>query len=160
MASKTPTLGRRCNRLVALTGLSLLVGCSSYEAKWKAAADRPVSADSIEGPWEGTWASDADGHAGGLRCVLTRTGPDTYQADYHATYWKVFGFGYSMPLRADQWEGQQVVFEGAADLGWLAGGDYHYEGQADPAEFFCEYRSKYDFGTFRMKRPGRRQNDE
>jgi hypothetical protein len=153
MTSKIAVAGRRCNRLVALTGLSLLVGCSSYETQWNAAAERPVQAESIEGRWEGTWSSGADGHTGGLRCVITRTGPDTYQADYRATYWKIFSFGYSMPLHVDQQEGQQVNFEGTADLGWLAGGEYHYEGRADPAEFLCEYRSKFDFGMFRMKRP-------
>src|SRR3954453_2864918 len=153
MVSKTDVVGRRCNRLVVLTGLSLLVGCSSYEAKWKEAGERPVPADSIEGRWEGTWTSDAAGHTGGLQCIVTRPGPDTYQADYHATYWKIFRFGYSMPLAVDEREGRQFVFEGGATLGWLAGGDYRYEGQADPDQFVCEYRSKYDFGTFRMGRP-------
>lgn len=153
MGSKTNVMGRRCNGLVVLAGLSLLAGCSSYEAKWQAAAERPAPAASIEGRWEGTWTSDADGHAGGLRCIITRTGPDAYQADYHATYGNIFQFGYSMPLRVDRRDDRQFVFDGTADLGLLAGGDYRYEGQADPGEFVCEYRSKYDFGTFRMRRP-------
>jgi hypothetical protein len=44
-------------------------------------------------------------------------------------------------------------FEGEADLGWLAGGVYRYDGQATPASFFSTYKSKYDHGTFQMKRP-------
>src|SRR5947209_8777115 len=85
---------RRCNKLIVLTSLSLLVGCSSYESKWKEAATRPISAASIEGRWEGTWQSDANHHTGGLRCILTRNGnDDAYHADYHATYWKIFSFG-------------------------------------------------------------------
>jgi hypothetical protein len=149
----TASPGRRCNKLVALTGLSLLVGCSSYESKWTSAAAQPTEANGIEGRWEGTWQSDANHHSGGLRCILTRTGPDTYHADYHATYWKIFSFGYETDLSAARREGETVYFNGAADLGWLAGGEYQYDGHATPTEYLCNYRSKGDHGTFRMTRP-------
>lgn len=148
------TTPRRCNKLVALTGFSLLLGCSSYESRWKAAATRPASAaDGLAGRWEGTWQSEANGHSGGLRCIVTRTGDDTFEADYHATYWKIFGFGYAMPLRAGRREGDVVHFNGDADLGWLAGGNYHYDGRATGEEFYCTYRSKSDHGFFKMTRP-------
>ena len=145
--------GRRCSWLVALTGLCLLAGCASYETRWKAAAAQPPPTDSIEGRWQGKWQSDASGHTGGLRCILTRTGPDTYHADYHATYASIFTFGYDMPLNAGRHEGPIVYFTGAADLGWLAGGEYRYDGYATPAEYFCRYRSGNDHGTFRLTRP-------
>ena len=41
----------------------------------------------------------------------------------------------------------------AFNLGWLAGGVYHYEGRADATNFFSTYTSKYDHGTFQMTRP-------
>ena len=47
-----------------------------------------------------------------------------------------------------------VVFHGSEDLGMLSGGIYTYEGRADATNFFSTYKSKYDWGTFEMKRPG------
>ena len=44
-------------------------------------------------------------------------------------------------------------FSGEADLGYLAGGVYHYDGHADGTNFFSNYSSKYDHGTFQMTRP-------
>ena len=38
-----------------------------------------------------------------------------------------------------------------ADLGPLAGGIYHYQGEAGELEFVCTYKCKYDHGIFRMK---------
>jgi hypothetical protein len=49
-----------------------------------------------------------------------------------------------------QWSEGKLKLEGDADLGPLAGGIYHYQGQADETEFVCVYRCKYDHGTFRM----------
>ena len=146
---------RRCNRLVALTGLSLLVGCSNYESKWKAAGDRPIPPGDIAGRWQGEWVSEANTHCGGLRCVLTRTGPDTYRADYRATYWKIFSFGYSMDLHAGRREGETTYFGGAADLGWLAGGEYRYDGHATPEAFYSRVRVEERPRVFRDEAAGR-----
>jgi len=44
-------------------------------------------------------------------------------------------------------------FQGDENLGWLAGGVYHYEGRVSPTNFHSTYRSKYDHGTFEMGRP-------
>src|SRR5688572_33061986 len=98
--------GRWTAAACLLGGLSLLCGCatptSRFESKWKAASaeydryelDRqqhearepqpsqePRRELVIEGPWEGKWRSSARSHWGRLRCVLTRTGPDTYNAN-------------------------------------------------------------------------------
>ena len=156
---------RRCNRLVVLTGLSLLCGCCSFENKWKAAAAQESTATTttttsasagIEGRWEGTWQSDGNKHSGGLRCIVTKTGDDAYAAEYKATYWGIFRFGYAMPLtikQRDDSSAGKTAFAGEADLGWLAGGVYRYDGTADGTDFLCKYDSKYDVGTFTMKRP-------
>lgn len=59
-----------------------------------------------------------------------------------------------MPLMAKPSDnGSDVRLEGDADLGWLAGGAYHYEGHASPVEYVCTYRSKTDHGIFKMTRP-------
>jgi hypothetical protein len=164
-----------------LAGASLLFGCSTptsrFESKWKAASaeydryelDRqqherrePQAAQDtrrelvIEGPWEGKWRSSANSHWGALRCVLTRTGPDTYNAEYHATYFRIFRYSYTMPLRVERRDEAYnvVLFDGETNLGWLAGGKYQYSGHASADEFICTYRSSRDYGYFEMTRPG------
>ena len=148
---------RRCNRLVVLTGISLLCGCCSFEKKWQAAAFREADGPrGIEGRWAGSWQSDANSHSGGLRCIITKGENGAYAAEYKATYWGIFKFGYAMQLSVNDLEGgsdAEAAFVGEADLGWLAGGMYRYEGTASASKFFCKYGSKYDHGTFTMTRP-------
>jgi hypothetical protein len=177
----TTWLRRWATAVCLLAGVSLVCGCASpttrFESKWKAASadyerhevDRqqqqgrePQASDEprrelvIEGPWEGKWRSSKESHSGALRCVLTRTGPDTYNAEYHATYFLIFRYSYSMPLRVQRRdEAYNVVsFDGETNLGWLAGGKYQYSGHASADEFMCTYRSSRDYGYFEMTRPG------
>ncbi|HET6252219.1 MAG TPA: hypothetical protein VFE47_31325 [Tepidisphaeraceae bacterium] len=133
--------------------LSMLTGCSSFDHDWDAAASaKPVGPTDMTGRWEGTWASDTDGHTGGLRCLITQTGTRTYHARYAATYGGMFHFNYEMDLEADP-KFDWVTFTGSADLGALAGGEYHYEGRADSEKFYARYTSDADRGQFNMTRP-------
>lgn len=145
---------RRCNPLVVFSGIALLCGCSSFDRDWKvnSAEWRLAAHTDITGPWQGTWQSDASGHSGDLRCLITRTGDTTYHARFAATYWKLFHFGYEMDLTADP-HLDQLHFEGQSDLGWLAGGKYQYDGHANSTDLYCTYQSSYDHGHFTMKRP-------
>ena len=138
--------------VVSLGGLALLSGCSSFDDDWKAAQGFAVG---IEGRWEGTWESDANGHQGGLRCLVTRRSDESYDARYHATYsgWcGTLSFEYTVPItvRAGA-EGWQM--QGKADLGWLAGGLYEYDGLATVSRFFCNYDASQDHGVFTLERP-------
>jgi hypothetical protein len=134
----------------------MMTGC--YATRWREAGKIPTPADSIEGRWIGTWKSEAHGHSGGLRCIITPSDRRHYHADFRATYFWLFSFGYEMDLLARTTDGATqpsiVYFSGEADLGWLAGGKYTYEGRADPKNFFCSYRSEKDHGTFQLVRPG------
>jgi hypothetical protein len=132
----------------------LVTGCSSFHREWDAAAEQPVAPNSIEGCWQGTWRSDANGHTDALRCLITRGTSDSYSARFHAKYRKVFrfSFSYTVPLTVTEKEGA-LQFEGAADLGWLAGGNYTYKGRATATNFFSTYSCKYDHGVFEMTRP-------
>jgi hypothetical protein len=112
----------------------------------------PPPPDTLEGRWEGTWSSAVNGHHGRLRCLVSRTGPDQYQARFQARYQKILNFTYAVPLQAQMDQGIWK-FRGQADLGWYAGGLYHYEGQATPTNFFSAYRAKDDHGIFQMTRP-------
>lgn len=150
LARTSAPLARRLF-LVLLPAL-LLCGCSTFNRDWKKAAEKPAAANSIEGRWDGTWLSDKNGHTGRLRCLLSRETDARYQARFRASYWKVFRFGYTVALEFEQHDGAWSL-TGDEDLGKLAGGVYHYEGHATPTNFFSTYRSKYDHGTFQMRRP-------
>jgi hypothetical protein len=137
-----------------LCALSLLLasGCASFNHQWKAAAKESVPSNDLEGRWKGVWASQVDHHTDELRCIVTRKEDGTYRARFHAKYHKVFTFGYTVPLHAQPGtNGYQ--FNGSANLSWLAGGMYHYEGHADGTNFWSTYSCKYDHGTFQMARP-------
>jgi hypothetical protein len=113
----------------------------------------PVPTDDLVGPWEGTWQNSNNTHRDRMQAVLTRTGPETYRASFHAWYKRFLTFQYSTELKIDRREGQIVYFRGASDLGVLAGGMYRYEGHASPTNFYSTYDSKYDVGTFTLQRP-------
>ena len=127
-------------------------GCSSFSRDWKSAAAPPAQGQTIHGRWDGSWLSKTNGHHGRLRCVLREKTQDQYQAHFHANFWKIFSYSYTVPLMVRA-EGGAYRFEGEANLGWWAGGSYHYQGEASPTNFFSLYQSKGDGGTFQMKRP-------
>ena len=110
----------------------------------------------MEGPWAGEWSSDVNGHHGRLRCLISETTNELWQARFHATYkmlWIIpLTFGYTVDLSVTK-EQDRFVFHGEEDLGSFAGGLYHYEGEATGENFFSTYRCDYDHGTFRMTRP-------
>jgi hypothetical protein len=128
-----------------------LPACSSFERDWENAAKTPASEDILIGRWQGTWKSDVSGHSGALRCIIAQEKAGLYQAHYHATYGWGFTFQYTVTMSA-QIEGNSCKLMGSADLGWLAGGEYHYEGAAAAGQFTSTYRSKGDHGKFEMGR--------
>ena len=119
--------------------------------KWRPSNPRPTN--SLQGRWEGTWLSDANQHTGALRCVVTQKSDGSWRARFHATYNKALSFGYTVTLKVEP-STNAFKFSGDANLGWYAGGVYHYEGHADDTNFFSTYSCKYDHGTFQdEKRP-------
>ena len=130
----------------------LFTGCSTFNKEWKAALAEHTSTTSIAGPWEGRWVSDKNGHTGKLRGILRQTNSEEYDAYFHATFWKIFSASYRVPLKFQE-QGDRTILSGQADLGRLSGGIYSYDAEVTPANFFSTYKSKYDHGTFEMKRP-------
>jgi hypothetical protein len=131
--------------------LVLFTGCSSFHRDWRAAATIPPQG--IEGRWEGMWVSDSNKHNGKLRCLLIQQGQNKYEARFHAKYKKILSFGYTASFIGTM-TNDVFHFSGTADLGALAGGIYRYNGTVSPTNFFSTYDSKYDDGTFSMRRPG------
>ena len=144
-------------KLSTLAALFCIAGClvgngCSFNHEWKKAAGNPVPATGIEGRWQGTWVSEVNGHTDALRCVINRKDDGRYRARFHASYHKVLTFGYTVLLTTES-TNQESRFQGEANLGWMAGGVYHYAGHAEATNFFSTYACKYDHGTFRMTRP-------
>lgn len=147
-----PKLTRRILSTGLLVVGLLLNGCSTFNRDWKSAAATTEPVDGIQGRWQGAWLSDVSGHTGRLRCLLTRDAAGRYQARFHAKYKKILSFGYTVPLTVEA-TNHAFRFHGEADLGWYAGGLYHYEGQVSPTVFLSNYRCLADHGTFQMTRP-------
>jgi hypothetical protein len=137
--------------VVLLVLLALCTGCRSFDKAWAKAAKKPVTKNSILGDWTGTWISAVSGHDGNLRCVVTQDSDGIFIARFHAIYQKVLGFGYTFPLHTTRTNGA-FQFNGEANLGWWAGGVYHYEGYSNETNFFSTYSCSYDHGTFQMTR--------
>ena len=151
-ASK-PTFRFRAPAVGLLLLLALVsTGCSTFHRDWNRAAADPIPSHSLEGRWQGNWLSEANRHHGRLRCLISKTADGKYRAQFHANYMKFLSFGYAVVMEVQE-KGEDFRFQGRADLGRFAGGEYHYEGQATATNFFSTYNSKFDQGTFRMTRP-------
>jgi hypothetical protein len=138
--------------LLMFAMLLTVLGCSKFQSDWKRAAVADAPTDHLSGRWKGSWKSDKSGHSGGLRCLATKTGENTYEARFDATYMLLLRFGYRMNMTADVREDVTYV-GGQADLGKSYGGVYEYEGQANGRTFRLNYRTKKDYGHFTLKRP-------
>lgn len=149
---ETQTLARLMVFIMLSTALCFSTGCTSFGTAWTNAAKQPTPQNTMLGCWNGNWQSEANGHHGTLRCVITQKSEATFNARFHAIYQKVLRFGYTVPLQATQTNGM-FRFSGRANLGWWAGGVYQYEGYAKGTNFFSTYNCKYDHGTFQMTRP-------
>ena len=136
---------------VAVLIFGLSSGCSTFNHHWQAAAQASDPRSEMLGRWEGSWLSEANGHHGDLRCLITPLPEGRYRAWFRATYSRYLHFAYKITLNPT---GARYKFEGTENLGWLAGGLYKYEGEMTPTNFFSTYRCKYDHGTFQMARPG------
>jgi len=144
---------RRPAQILMLGILCILTsGCSSFHQKWKTALHQPIPSSGLAGPWEGHWVSDKNGHTGRLRCVMTQTGANSYDAHFHAVFWKILRAAYEVPFDSAE-TAEPYHFSGQSDLGKLAGGVYSYDGIAVAGDFNATYHSKYDHGRFVMRRP-------
>jgi len=127
-------------------------GCSSFHREWRAGGKRPEATGKITGRWEGTWRSEANGHHGRLRCLISQAPKGDCQAWFYANYLRILHFSYKVNL-AITTNADEFHFEGQADLGKLAGGLYHYEGHATGDRFLSSYKCERDHGQFEMSRP-------
>ena len=105
---------------------------------------------SIAGAWTGHWESTANGHHGALRCLITAKENHRYQA-WYAKYLKWFSYSYKVEMVVDPLD-PLLTFHGQADLGTLAGGEYH----SLQSGLRATYQARKDHGIFfKWNGPGR-----
>jgi hypothetical protein len=140
--------------LLALLAALPAAGCSRFERDWRRPALQQLTSanDRMLGRWKGSWKSEASGHSGKLRCIVTPADEHTRRAEFKASFAVLLKFEYTLDLQSEQREDAEY-FHGVADLGSLAGGVYEYNGHADGRTFKCTYRTKSDHGYFKMTRP-------
>jgi hypothetical protein len=133
--------------------LLFVAGCgTAFDRDWENA---PKSESGLEGAWNGTWLSDANGHTGSLRCIITRREDRGYDGRYFATYgWFLFWFGFEMTIPTTAVaDGPAWLLRGGAVLdSCVGGGLYEYEARIENDEYVASYRSNFDHGIFKMKR--------
>lgn len=130
--------------------LSLLTSCGSeFRSAWKKAG----TTQGVEGRWEGTWLSAANGHHGTLRCVVSGPkGTGNHQFFYRATWKSILSGSYKAVHHVQPKKDGSYVFKGDHKMPDWAGGMYHYEGTIKGDEFKACYECEIDRGTFTMKR--------
>ena len=152
-------------RLLLVLFCGTLAACSSFDAEWRAAKDRP----NAHGPtrWEGRWTSEKHTAPGGgpaagrLRCVLSEAAtncfpgkgparpPTALRASFHAN-WMLFSSDYTMTLTP--LGGSRTRFRGTHELPAMFGGTYRYSAHIAGDRFTACYDSSYDHGTFNLTR--------
>jgi hypothetical protein len=159
---------RRVLGFLCLASMAVMASCSSsnsFEDRWKATA-APMTANPaalLAGKWHGTWQSDANDYHGEMKSIVTLTGPaieDKKEVQQYVASIELQFFNlnpvkqYDVKLNATKMADGRIHFEGVKDLGYYEGGLCTYDGYVDPKknEFFCEYNSHKDVGTFLMDR--------
>src|SRR4051812_9291743 len=71
-------------RSLAHTLAALTTNCTDFGRAWNATHNTGSPGSGFDGRWEGEWISEANGHRGALRCVLSRIDESRYRAWFHA----------------------------------------------------------------------------
>lgn len=141
-------------RWIALAPVLLLIGLSTgctplsgYRLQFRDAQSWCVPPETMVGAWEGYWESEVSGHRGALKAVINQRTDGSYEADFHARFFKLFTAQYSLPLHA--WNEEGVVhFRGTSDLGMIKSRPYTAVGWANECQLIANYCTEGDHGRF------------
>lgn len=139
--------------LALLFTACLLASCSTaFKQKWRTAL-KAGPKPGVEGAWQGTWVSAANGHHGNLRCVVgpVKHAQGDHEFHYHATWKGLIGGAYRADHRV-QAAKKSWTFTGEHDMPKWAGGRYTYGGTIKGDSFSACYHCAKDKGTFQMQR--------
>lgn len=134
--------------ILAAAILLLAAGCASFERPWQRALQQPPPATDITGAWIGTWQNTNNSHGGALRALVTRVDESTYRARFHAT-WGGHSGSFRTVLRGHG-ESGEFVFTGSKRI---LGFRITNTGRANATNFVSTYESRFDTGTFTLRRP-------
>lgn len=146
-----PTARNIALLVIAVSGFAN-ISCSTFHRDWEDPAIRSVGSG-IEGKWDGSWRSNTNQHSGDLRCIVSpsKEKPGLYEFRYWGTFAGFLRFHYTVEYSArrsnDTW-----TMEGESDLG-IMGGKFYHKAIVRDGTFDATYTSKWDNGTFRLKRP-------
>ena len=140
------TRPHRFRTALALTILSTMCGCTSFETRWKNAHSN--STDGVAGRWVGTWQNTNNAHGGPLKAVLVPTGSNAFSAYFHAGWGKHSGT-FRTPIQGNR-AGDAFRFKGSKRV---FGVKIDTAGTIGSGEFNATYDSRFDSGTFTLKRP-------
>ncbi len=113
----------------------------------------PAVPASLSGQWSGSWLSCTTGHKGPLQASFCQLAPDRYEVTFRGRFFKFIPFRYSLQLCVVGYEADRVLLSGSHKLGPIMG-TFSYSAYATASEFVATYRSKQDYGQFRMSRAG------
>ena len=142
-------------RVLFLAAAALLAsscGAVRFQNAW-GNYDPRYERSAIEGRWRGSWRSDQNGHAGGLRCLMTPEDVEHCRAWFYSTYATLLFFQHEVLFEVRRAEDGTLRFTGEEDLGQAIGGIYRYEGTLVQNAFHASYRAENgDHGVFEMSR--------
>lgn len=147
-----PPAWRRLLLVLPLLLLGTSCGAMRFNRAWSdyLPAGEPTG---MAGRWDGEWRSEKNGHAGGLRCLMTLEDEAHCRAWFLSTYARVFRFQHETLFRITAEEQGTLRFEGEQDLGKMAGGVYRYEGTVSGDSFRATFQAENgDHGVFEMQR--------
>jgi len=154
----------RLASLFSMLSLAVLASCTAFDQRWEATRP-PMTVDPVAGlagKWEGTWQSDATNYNGHLQAIIVPTSKvmvdhvegQGYRADFKQRLFELASNEYDVKLTATTLPDGRIHFEGKKDLGFYNGGIVHFDGYIYPEkdEFYADYNSDKDVGTFKMRR--------
>jgi hypothetical protein len=107
-----------------------------------------MSTDGVSGRWVGTWQNTNNAHGGPLHAVLISQGTHAFAAYFHAGWGKHSGT-FKTPIHGDH-EGDSFRFQGSKRV---LGLKINTAGTIRSEKFNATYESRFDSGTFTLKRP-------
>lgn len=144
-----------CALTSAFACLLVLSSCSTYQGDFaQAVADAEVPPNSPQGPWQGRWKSNQNGHEGPLWCIISPVAdqPGSYQFRYRAG-WGRLQFGDYATVVKPANPGSPWTVQDSLELpGGF--GTYSIKGTVTNREFSATFTSDGgDHGTMTLERP-------
>lgn len=139
--------------MLALAAACGLSSCGiGFNRDWKAAQKAPH--DELSGAWTGSWVSEATGHKGKLKAIISQPDaahPHDRTVRYWASWKRILSATFVTQHTFTPLGGRYVLTGHHQMPAWI-GGEYTYGGTSTSTEFSASYRSSLDHGTFEMKR--------